>query len=151
MQTGQKIAELRIKAGMTQEEFASELYVSRELVSKWETGKRIPDDNSIEMMCSLLGVSHDCILDRDERIIEELSDCFPTDLQLPTDEIISLINSFLSGLSEKERNIFISRYYYHHHSAETAELLSLREGSIRKTLMKLRKKLSQYIKENTNG
>lgn len=36
MLTGQKIAELRTKAGFTQEQLAEKLYVTRAMVSKWE-------------------------------------------------------------------------------------------------------------------
>ena len=38
MQTGQKLQALRVQRGMTQEQLAERLFVSRELVSKWELG-----------------------------------------------------------------------------------------------------------------
>ena len=39
---GKFIKELRIKAGLSQKELADMIYVSREAVSKWETGKNMP-------------------------------------------------------------------------------------------------------------
>jgi len=47
---GQTIESLRKEKNMTQDELASKLYVSRQAVSKWETGKSLP---SIEVMISL--------------------------------------------------------------------------------------------------
>ncbi len=38
MTIGQTIAKLRKERGMTQEQLARQLYVSRQAVSKWETG-----------------------------------------------------------------------------------------------------------------
>jgi len=47
---GQTIESLRKEKNMTQDELASKLYVSRQAVSKWETGKSLP---SIEVLISL--------------------------------------------------------------------------------------------------
>ncbi|MBQ1847593.1 MAG: helix-turn-helix transcriptional regulator, partial [Clostridia bacterium] len=43
MDIGKSIAKLRLSRGITQEELANRLFVSRDLVSKWETGARRPD------------------------------------------------------------------------------------------------------------
>ena len=43
MDTGAKVAELRKAKGLTQQELAGKLFVSRELVCKWENGERRPD------------------------------------------------------------------------------------------------------------
>ena len=43
MQTGQIIMKLRSDAGFTQARLADMLFVSRDLISKWETGKRLPE------------------------------------------------------------------------------------------------------------
>ena len=65
-----KIILLRKKHGWSQEELAERLDVSRQSVSKWESGLSIPDLNRIIGMSSLFGVSTDYLL-KDE--IEELS------------------------------------------------------------------------------
>ena len=40
---GQRIKELRKQSGMTQDDLADLLHVTRAAVSSWETGKRTPD------------------------------------------------------------------------------------------------------------
>ena len=43
MAFGERLQELRRARGMTQEDFAAQLKVSRQAVSKWETGEAAPD------------------------------------------------------------------------------------------------------------
>lgn len=57
-----KIITLRKKAGWTQEEFASQLNVSRQSVSKWEGNQSIPDVDKIIQMSQVFGVSIDYLL-----------------------------------------------------------------------------------------
>ena len=57
-----KIINLRKKAGMSQEELAYQLGVSRQAVSKWEGAQSIPDINKIIDMSTLFGVSTDYLL-----------------------------------------------------------------------------------------
>ena len=45
MDLGERIASARAEAGVTQQELAEMLFVSRELVSKWELGQRRPDES----------------------------------------------------------------------------------------------------------
>lgn len=60
-----KIIALRKKAGWTQEEFASQLNVSRQSVSKWEGNQSIPDVEKIIQMSQIFGVSIDYLLKDD--------------------------------------------------------------------------------------
>lgn len=57
-----KIIDLRKKNGWSQEELAEQLNVSRQSVSKWESGMSIPDLNKIIAMSELFGVSTDYLL-----------------------------------------------------------------------------------------
>ena len=57
-----KIINLRKKLGWSQEELAHQLQVSRQAVSKWESGMSIPDMNKIIGMSRLFGVSTDYLL-----------------------------------------------------------------------------------------
>ena len=52
-----KIIDLRKKAGMSQEELAEKLGVSRQSVSKWESAQSTPDLNRILKMSEIFGVS----------------------------------------------------------------------------------------------
>lgn len=53
---GQKIAALRRKEGISQEEFAYRLGVSRKTVSLWELEKRVPKSDTLELICHEFGV-----------------------------------------------------------------------------------------------
>ncbi|MDE6671955.1 MAG: helix-turn-helix domain-containing protein [Ruminococcus sp.] len=60
-----KIIELRKKAGMSQDELAEQMGVSRQSVSKWEGAQSIPDLNKILKMSEIFGVSTDYLLKDD--------------------------------------------------------------------------------------
>ena len=64
--TGHKIAMLRTQANLTQEQLAEKLYVTRELVSKWETGKRNPDYKTIVKLAEIFSVDTDEIINHNE-------------------------------------------------------------------------------------
>lgn len=57
-----KIIDLRKKLGWSQEQLAEQLEVSRQSVSKWESGMSIPDIDKIVKMSVLFGVSTDYLL-----------------------------------------------------------------------------------------
>ena len=62
MEIGQRIAELRKKQGMTQEQLADILGTTRQAVSKWESGKSTPDLYYAIAMGRHFGVSMDYLL-----------------------------------------------------------------------------------------
>lgn len=64
-----KIIDLRKKVGMSQEELAEKLGVSRQSVSKWEGAQSTPDLNRILKMSEIFGVSTDVLL-KDELDLE---------------------------------------------------------------------------------
>lgn len=68
MTLGEKIKEARAAGGLTQEELASKLMVSRQAVTKWETDKGIPDVENLKLISNLLGISVDYLLDDKERL-----------------------------------------------------------------------------------
>lgn len=59
---GEKIARLRRKNGWSQEELADKMEVSRQAVSKWESGQTMPDLERILRLSSLFGVTIDYLL-----------------------------------------------------------------------------------------
>ena len=67
MTIGEQIQELRIQKGLTQEQLAEMLEVSRQSVSKWELGQAMPDIDRIIRMSELFGVSTDKLLLRDAK------------------------------------------------------------------------------------
>ena len=54
---GRFIAILRKEKGLTQADLAEKMSVSNKAVSKWETGKSLPDADRISDLCTLLGIS----------------------------------------------------------------------------------------------
>ena len=59
---GEKIALCRKKAGMSQEALAAELNISRQAVSRWETGEATPDTDKVVQLSRLFGVTTDYLL-----------------------------------------------------------------------------------------
>ena len=59
MTMGMKIRECRVKMGMTQEELAGELNVTRQALSNWERDVNEPDINTLKKICFLFGVHMD--------------------------------------------------------------------------------------------
>ena len=72
MLIGQKIAKLRAEAGLTQSGLADMLYVSRDLVSKGETGRRLPEYRVVEAMAKLFSVDPGDLLARDSILLQLL-------------------------------------------------------------------------------
>lgn len=62
MNLSEKIISLRKEKGLSQEAFAEALGVSRQSVSKWESGGALPDTDKIIAMSELFGVSTDYLL-----------------------------------------------------------------------------------------
>lgn len=69
----EKIALLRRRTGLSQEELADKMQVSRQSVSKWESGTSIPDLEKILRLSALFGVSTDFLL-KDELDEQALPD-----------------------------------------------------------------------------
>lgn len=67
MTLGEKICTLRTGKGLSQEDLAQCLEVSRQSVSKWETGQSVPDLEKIIRLADLFGVSVDELVREGER------------------------------------------------------------------------------------
>ena len=59
MTFGEKLKKLRKDNGLTQEQLAEKLFVTRTAVSKWETGNGYPAIDSLKMISELFGISID--------------------------------------------------------------------------------------------
>lgn len=66
MEFNEKLQELRKQKGMTQEELAQALFVSRAAVSKWESGRGYPAIDSLKAISVYFGVSVDALLSGEE-------------------------------------------------------------------------------------
>lgn len=71
MTLNEKLKELRKKKGLTQEELASELNVSRQAITKWESGEGAPDIDNLRNIALFFHVSVDFLIDNKiEKIID---------------------------------------------------------------------------------
>lgn len=68
-----KLVELRKKNGLSQEELADKLGISRQAVSKWERAESSPDTDNLICLAKLYNVSLDDLLNTDETV-EEISE-----------------------------------------------------------------------------
>lgn len=62
MEFGEKLQNLRKSKGLTQEELAESLYVSRTAVSKWESGRGYPSIDSLKEIAAFFSVTVDQLL-----------------------------------------------------------------------------------------
>ena len=62
MTFGEKLQELRKARGWSQEELAGQIHVSRQALSKWESGGAVPDTENIIALSRLFGVTTDYLL-----------------------------------------------------------------------------------------
>lgn len=70
MTLGEKIKEARKQCGLSQEQLAEKMSVSRSAIAKWETDKGLPDIDNLKALAVFLNVSVDYLLDDGERIDE---------------------------------------------------------------------------------
>ena len=66
MEFNEKLQNLRKQKGLTQEELAEALYVSRTAVSKWESGRGFPNIESLKAISKFFSVSLDELLSGEE-------------------------------------------------------------------------------------
>ena len=66
MEFHEKLQELRKSKGLTQEELAEALYVSRTAISKWESGRGYPNIDSLKEIANYFSVSIDELLSGDK-------------------------------------------------------------------------------------
>jgi transcriptional regulator with XRE-family HTH domain len=66
MEFNEKLQELRKQKGLTQEELAEKLYVSRTAISKWESGRGYPNIDSLKEIAKFFSVTVDELLSPNE-------------------------------------------------------------------------------------
>ena len=74
MEIGKKLKSARVQSGMTQENVAERINVSRQTISNWENEKSYPDIISVIELSNLYSISLDVLLKGDEKMIEHLEE-----------------------------------------------------------------------------
>ena len=103
MAFGDRLQELRRANGLTQEQFAEELKVSRQAVSKWESCRGYPEIEKILYICNRYGVTPN------ELFAEEVPDCGAPQEEVtlvqsaPRTTLKTALSSFLANLSPRNK------------------------------------------------
>ena len=106
MSFGTNIGYLRKKKGMTQEEFAERMYVSRQTVSRWETDSVYPDVETVIKLCEVLECDMETLVRGDasiEKTLDELAPSLETDQAKNSKKVrfrvdITLLNAAISAI-----------------------------------------------------
>ena len=69
METKDIILELRTKNGLSQDALAEKIYVTRQAVSRWETGETIPNVDALKLLSKLFDVSINTLLGPPRKLI----------------------------------------------------------------------------------
>ena len=135
--------------GISQQELADAVFVSRSLVSMWEAGTRIPDSLSVEKMAALFNVSEEEILsDRkyafasslERKLIgDEIAEFTDVDSSPGNKEQVKkIMNGFLQSIGGVDRELFMSRYFAMKTCKAISEERHMNVSTVRWRLSKLR-------------
>ena len=69
METKEIIFELRTKNGLSQDELANKIFVTRQAVSRWETGETVPNTETLKLLSKLFDVSINTLLGSPRKLI----------------------------------------------------------------------------------
>lgn len=92
MAFGERLQEVRRRAGLTQEQFAAELKVSRQAVSKWESCRGYPEIEKILYICNRYQVSLDELFSQDV-----------PKAPLPEKTLKTALSAFFANLAPREK------------------------------------------------
>ena len=128
MDMGQKIKQLRHKAGLTQEQLAEQLGVSAQAVSKWENAATLPDITLLPALSGVFGVSIDELFDltAEQRLLR-IENRMNVEAELPGDvflEYEEYLKGQLAVNSDKRRIFSLLGYLYHHRMEADARKVS---------------------------
>lgn len=110
MTIGQKITQMRINKGISQELLAEKILVSRQSVSKWEIGEAIPQIDKIISLCDFFGVTADELL-RETVEIKNASKPSGKNKYFGTDGFRGEANVGLTSLHAYKVGRFLGWYY----------------------------------------
>ena len=69
MSTKDVIYELRTREGMSQDELAEKVFVTRQAVSRWETGETVPNTETLKLLSNLFNVSINTLLGSPRKLV----------------------------------------------------------------------------------
>ncbi len=99
MTFGERLYEMRRKSGLSQEQLAEKLEVSRQSISKWESDKAYPEMTRLLFMSDYFGVSLDYLMRGEETPSPEQT----PDEHYQPEQVSRVLQSFLSNLSASQK------------------------------------------------
>ena len=133
VRVGMKITEYRKLKKLKQDDIAKKLFVSRQLVSKWENGTGIPSVDDLLGLCRIFQTSFEELLCLNEELITDSDDIFRGHDRL------YIVRSIING----DINIDLSSCFYQFSPTERMMVLrAIKEGQISVNLSDLYPKLT---------
>ena len=128
MDIGNKIKQLRQKAGITQEQLGTRLSVSAQSISKWETGITMPDISLLPLLSSELGVTIDELFDlTTDQKLQRITKRLDVEEEF-SDGVFHEYESFLKNLidehDDKRRILSLLAQLYHHRMESDSKKVS---------------------------
>jgi len=107
----EKLKMLRKNKGMTQDEFAEKLNVSRQAVAKWESGQAYPDILNLIQISNFFNATVDYLV-RDQECMVSIEEILNTDLErLIAFRLEANVNTYAAYMNETESTRFDSHDY----------------------------------------
>ena len=136
MELGQKIKQLRFKAGLTQEQLAQSLGVTPQSVSKWENAASMPDITLLPALAGEFGVSIDDLFDLSaEQKLQRIENRMALESELPGDlflDYAEYLKEQLNAFPDRGRILgLLARLYHHRMEADAAKVSRYAREAIR--------------------
>lgn len=110
MSFGARLQALRHSSGMTQEEFAQQLKVSRQAVSKWESSRGYPEIEKIIYICNHYGVTMNDLFQDEVPLAQNTQEAetqpLAADQPLESQKLKKAFGNFFTNLSPQNQQLF---------------------------------------------
>ena len=153
MEIGNKIKQLRLKAGLTQEQLANRLGISAQSVSKWENSVTMPDITLLPVLSSELGVSIDELFDLTiDQKLHRIEKRLEVEEEF-TAEVFKEYELFLKNQLEDSEDLsriygLLARLYHHRATADLRRVSRYAREAIRRNP---EKKECQWLLQKAEG
>lgn len=128
MTIGNKIKQLRQKAGLTQEQLANLIGISAQAVSKWETGTTMPDITLLPVLSTEFGVTIDELFDlsTEQKLqrIERRMDLEESFSPETFNEYEEFLKNMEREYSDRQKVLSLLAHLYHHRMESDAKRVS---------------------------
>lgn len=96
MKFGDKLIQLRKKNGLSQEELAAKLNVSRQSVSKWESNNTYPETDKIVQICNIFDCTMDDLINENIKDITMIERSSKSQLNINIDSLLDFITKTIN-------------------------------------------------------